>query len=208
MAAALLGLIGTDALKLQELQDLISRQVTRMARLLDDLFDVARVNSGKLTVVKEMFDINALIQEVADIYVPLFEKRLQLFEVEKPIGAVLTEGDPCRLTQVFSNLLENAAKYTPQGGQVKLSVTIEGENLVMTFADSGIGIIASALPHIFEPFVQDSTATEFNGDGLGIGLAVVRELVEAHSGTVTAHSAGNNLGSQFIVTLPLRNAAA
>lgn len=207
MAAALLGRTSTDSLKLQELQHLISRQVTRMARLLDDLFDVARVNSGKLTVVKEALDINVLIQEVTDIYVPVFEKRRQIFEVEKPVGEVFIEGDACRLTQIFSNLLENAAKYTPVEGQIKLSAVIKAGKLVTTFADNGIGIIATALPHIFEPFIQDSAATEFNDEGLGIGLAVVRELVEAHGGTVTAHSAGSNLGSQFIVTLPLLNAA-
>lgn len=205
MAAALLGIIGTDALKLQELQNVIGRQVTRMARLLDDLFDVARVNSGKLTVVKEVIDINALIHEVTDIYTPVFEKRRQCFDVQTPNGEIFIEGDPYRLTQVFSNLLENSAKYTPEGGQVKLSTVIEGDKLVMTFSDNGIGIVATALPLIFEPFIQDSAATEFNGEGLGIGLAVVRELVEAHKGTVTAHSAGNNMGSQFIVTLPLFN---
>lgn len=206
MAAALLGLIGTDALKLQELQHLIDSQVTRMARLLDDLFDVARVNSGKLTIVNEILDINALIHEVANIYTSLLKKRCQRFIIETPIGEVLVEGDPCRLTQIFSNLLDNAAKYTPEGGQIKLSAVIEGDTLVMTFADSGIGIVEAALPHIFEPFVQDSAATGFNGDGLGIGLTVVRELVEAHKGSITARSAGSGLGSQFIVTLPLLNA--
>lgn len=203
MAATLLGLVGTDALKLRELQHLIDSQVTRMARLLDDLFDVARVKSGKLSIVSEVLDINALIHEVAGIYTALFKKNRQRFMVETPAGAVFVDGDACRLTQIFSNLLDNAAKYTPEGGQVKLIAAIERDTLVMTFADSGIGIVATTLPHIFEPFVQDSAAKGFNGDGLGIGLTIVRELVEAHRGSIVAHSAGSGLGSQFIITLPL-----
>jgi diguanylate cyclase len=202
-AGILLGFIGTDALKLKELQNLIDRQVTRMTRLLDDLFDIARINSGKLTLICEALDINALIHEVADIYAPLFKKNHQEFIVEIPIGEAFVEGDPCRLTQIFSNLLDNAAKYTPEGGQVKLIATIIRDTLVMTFSDNGIGIVATTLPHIFEPFVQDSNARAINGDGLGIGLTVVRELVEAHKGSIAVRSEGSGLGSEFIVTLPL-----
>lgn len=206
-AAALLGHVGTDALQLQELQLLINRQVTRMSRLLDDLFDLARVNSGKLTVAIEVLDINALVREVTATYMPLVQKRRQQLTVQTPPGEIFIKGDPGRLTQVFSNLLDNASKYTPEGGQLKLVVAINSDTLLITFSDSGIGIIPSALPHIFEPFVQDTAATNFNNDGIGIGLTVVRELVEAHGGSVSACSAGSGLGSQFIVSLPLRSAA-
>jgi signal transduction histidine kinase len=206
LAATLLGYVGNDAPQLQELQLLINRQVTRMSRLLDDLFDVARVNSGKLTIAIEVLDINALVREVINTYTPLVQKRRQQLLVQAPLAEILIQGDPGRLAQIFGNLLDNASKYTPEGGEIKLALAINGGALVMTFSDSGIGIMAEALPHIFEPFVQDPTAASFNNDGLGIGLTVVRELVEAHHGSITACSAGRGLGSQFVVTLPLLNA--
>jgi len=108
-----------------------------------------------------------------------------------------------RLTQILGNLLGNAAKYTPEGGNVTLSVTTKDDVLQMSICDDGIGISAQALPFIFDPFVQDVHAIGFNGAGLGIGLTVVRELVEAHGGTVIGMSDGDGKGSTFIVTLPL-----
>lgn len=204
MAAALLDHVGTDPLQLQELQHLINRQVTRMSRLLDDLFDVARVNSGKFTIVTKSFDIIALIHDVISTYTPLIQKRRQQFIFETPMDELLIEADAGRLTQVISNLFDNASKYTPECGQLKLVVAIKDDMLDMTFSDSGIGITPSTLPHIFEPFMQDSRAAGFNHDGIGIGLTVVRELVASHRGSVTACSAGSGMGSQFIVSLPLR----
>ena len=108
-----------------------------------------------------------------------------------------------RLTQVLCNLLDNASKYTQVGGEIGLYVTVLEEALVLTVSDNGIGITAEALPKVFEPFVQDKLAVGFNGTGLGIGLAVVRELVDAHGGSVAASSPGIGFGSQFVVTLPL-----
>jgi len=111
--------------------------------------------------------------------------------------------DPVRLAQVLRNLLDNASKYTPNGGQITLSVTVLDETVVVSVSDNGIGITAELLPRVFEPFVQDKHAIGFNGAGLGIGLTVVRELVDAHGGNVAASSAGTGLGSRFTVTLPL-----
>ena len=108
-----------------------------------------------------------------------------------------------RLTQVLRNLLDNASKFTPPSGEITLSMRRCADAVVLTVRDNGIGIGAQALPHIFEPFMQDEIATAFNDDGLGLGLAVVEELVDAHGGTVTASSAGTGMGSEFTVTLPL-----
>ena len=207
MAAALLSHIGNDALQLQELQLLINRQVTRMSRLLDDVFDVARITSGKLTIASERVDLHVLIHEVIDTYMPLINERRQHFIVQTPGTEILMEGDPGRLTQVFSNLLDNASKYSPEGGELKLVLRVKDARAVLAFSDSGIGIMPEMLLHIFEPFVQDPTATKFNNDGLGIGLTVVRELVEAHSGVVTAASDGSGFGSEFVINLPLFHAA-
>lgn len=203
MAATLLDHVGDDPPQLQELQRVINRQVTRMARLLDDLFDVARVNSGKLTINSAALDLNALIHEVIDTYTLLIHQRQQHLIVQTPDTEVFFNGDSGRLTQIFSNLLDNASKYTPEGGELKLVLSIENDTALVIVSDSGIGILPAALPYIFEPFVQDAAATGYNDEGLGIGLTVVRELVAAHNGIVTAHSGGSGLGSQFIVSLPL-----
>jgi signal transduction histidine kinase len=134
---------------------------------------------------------------------PLMNTRHLHFAAELPTCALSVDGDPVRLTQILGNLLGNAAKYTPSGGNVTLSVTAKDQVLEMSICDDGIGISAQALPFIFEPFVQDVHAVGFNGAGLGIGLTVVRELVEAHGGTVVGMSDGDGKGSTFIVTLPL-----
>ena len=132
--------------------------------------------------------------------------RLQRFTSTVPLHAVVVPGDADRLVQVVSNLLDNASKYTQNGGEVGLTLTVENAQAIIVVRDSGIGISAEALPHIFDLFTQDRHAVGFNGAGLGIGLTVVQELVTAHRGTVTARSAGIGQGSEFIVTLPLLTA--
>jgi len=132
--------------------------------------------------------------------------RLQTFTVNLPARALMLQGDPVRLTQVLTNLLDNASKYTPVGGRINLKVNVGDRSLQVSVNDNGIGISSAALPQIFQPFVQDSHAVAFSGSGLGIGLTVVRELVEAHGGSVVASSEGSGKGSQFTVTLPLADA--
>ena len=123
--------------------------------------------------------------------------------VELPSTPLHFHGDRVRLTQIFNNLLDNASKYTPEGGEVSLALLVRDQSMAVIVSDNGVGISPEALPHIFDLFVQDARALDHSSGGLGIGLAVVRELVEAHRGTVTGHSAGRNLGSEFIVILPL-----
>ena len=120
-----------------------------------------------------------------------------------PLCSLLIAGDAVRLVQVLCNLLDNASKYTQVGGELGLSVATTEDAVVITVSDNGIGITPQALPKVFDPFVQDAHAIAFNGAGLGIGLTVVRELVEAHGGQVVASSAGTGFGSQFVITLPL-----
>jgi len=200
-AAALLSRVRSE--ELPRMQAIIERQVAHMARLVGDLLDVSRVNTGKLRLERRPMDLAVVIDEAVDACRPAMATRLQRFDVQMPAGALAVHGDADRLAQVFSNLLDNASKYTPVGGAIGLRVQVADETIVIAVSDSGIGITDEALPHVFDPFVQDTHAIGFNGAGLGIGLTVVRELVEAHGGTVVATSAGTGLGSRFTVTLPL-----
>jgi diguanylate cyclase (GGDEF)-like protein len=200
-AAALLSHVGAD--ELPRMQAIIERQVAHMSRLIGDLFDASRVNTGKLRLERQRVDMTAIIDEAIAICRPAMDVRLQHFGVLVPARALQVDGDPVRLVQVVSNLLDNASKYTPNGGEIAMSVVVSDGMLVLSVSDTGIGISPESLPKVFEPFVQDPHATGFNGFGLGIGLTVVRELVEAHGGTVVADSRGSDRGSQFVVTLPL-----
>jgi signal transduction histidine kinase len=202
-AVALLGRVQEGEASLSEIRAIIERQVVHMSRLVDDLLDVSRVKTGKLRLERRTVDMAGIIIAAIDACQPAIAARRQRFEVQLPSGAFELYGDPVRLVQVVSNLLDNASKYTPDGGEIGLSMVVIADAVVMTVSDSGIGITPEALPRIFEPFVQESHAIGFNGAGLGIGLTVVRELVEAHGGQVVASSAGTGLGSEFIVILPL-----
>ena len=202
-AAALLGRVRADEPLLRRVQAVIERQVVHMAKLVDDLLDVSRTHTGKLRLERRVVEMAGVIDEAVESCRPAMDTRLQHFGIHVPLCALEVNGDPVRLTQILSNLLDNASKYTHVGGEIGLSVVVVDHAVVMTVSDSGIGITAEALPKVFDPFVQDTHAIGFNGFGLGIGLTVVRELVEAHGGHVIASSAGSGLGSQFVVTIPL-----
>jgi len=199
-AAALLGRARTD--ELPRLQLIIERQVTRIAGLIADLVDIARLDSGRLRLQRQVVDMRAIVTEAVDDCRPAMGVRSQHLEIYLPPLAIEVEGDPGRLVQIVSNLLDNASKYTPVAGVVCVSIARIGPDVRLIVADNGIGISAEALPHLFERFVQEPRAADFNRAGLGIGLAVVRELVQAHGGAVEACSEGLERGSQFIVTLP------
>ncbi|MET0846711.1 MAG: HAMP domain-containing sensor histidine kinase [Pseudomonas sp.] len=196
-------LVRVPSEELPRMQALIEGQVRQMTRLVDDLLDVSRASTGKLRLDRRIVDMVQIIQEAIEVCRPVMNTRQLHFTTELPNCALSIDGDPVRLTQILGNLLGNATKYTPVGGHVTLAVTAEDNLLKMSVSDDGIGISAQALPFIFEPFVQDVHAVGFNGAGLGIGLTVVRELVEAHGGTVIGSSDGDGKGSTFIVTLPL-----
>ena len=199
-AAALLGRLPEQ--ELPRVKAVIERQVAHMSRLVGDLLDASRVSTGKLRLDFAWIDLAVIIDQAVDACRPAMDARAQHLQVQVPAQALQLRGDPVRLTQVVSNLLDNASKYTPDEGSIALCVAVAGDAIVMTVSDSGIGIAAGALPHVFEPFVQEPHAIGFNAAGLGIGLAVVRELVEGHGGTVVASSAGTGRGSEFVVALP------
>jgi len=202
-AAAVLGGISMKEPLLPRMQAIIERQVAHMSRLVDDLFDTSRISTGKLRLERREVNVMSIIDSAVDACRPAMDARLQNFVAELPSSAAQIHGDPIRLTQILSNLLDNASKYTPEGGEIRLSMEVVDAAIVMTVSDNGIGIAADVLPRIFEPFVQDAHAVNFNGAGLGIGLTVVRELVQAHGGNIVASSPGAGLGSRFAVTLPM-----
>ena len=206
-AAALLSRIHGAEPLLERVRAIIERQLSTMSRLVGDLLDLSRANAGKLRIEMHPVDMTALIDDVANACRPAMEARLQQFNLQLPQHRVEIDGDAIRLTQILTNLLDNASKYTPEGGVIALSVQTEGDFLILTVADNGIGMTAEALPHIFEPFVQDAHSAAFDRSGLGIGLTVVRDLVEAHGGQVEAKSDGKMLGSVFTVRLPLSTKA-
>lgn len=191
--------------ELPRMQLLIEGQVQQMSRLVEDLLDIARATTGKFRLNCQVAYMADIINEAIEICTPVMLAHGLNFSSELLESRLAVNGDPVRLTQILGNLLGNAAKYTPKGGTVALAVSVEANLLQICIRDSGIGITPKALPFIFEPFVQDVHAVGFNGAGLGIGLTVVRELVEAHGGTVTGMSAGEGKGSEFVVKIPLLN---
>jgi len=201
IAAGMLGFARPE--EIPRYQAIIESEVERMVRLVSDLVDMSRASTGKLRIERKPVDLARIIDDAVAACRPAMDTRLQHFSVQAPTRAVRLNGDPMRLGQVVRNLLDNASKYTPNGGQIALSVVVLDGTVVVSVSDNGIGITAEILPRVFEPFVQDKHAIGFNGAGLGIGLTVVRELVDAHGGHVAASSAGTGLGSRFTVTLPL-----
>jgi diguanylate cyclase (GGDEF)-like protein len=206
MAAGLLDRV--PAHELPQMQAIIEREVVHMTRLVGDLLDLSRVHTGKLRLERRSLDLGKIIEESIDVCRPAMEARQQVFSSLRTEVQLTMYGDPTRLAQVFRNLLDNASKYTADGGEISLEVAVLGNTVEVTVSDSGIGIAPEALPMVFEPFAQDPHAVGFNGFGLGIGLTVVRELVEGHNGTVLATSAGTGQGSRFVVTLPLSGGGA
>ena len=186
-AAELLTRARADDSLLPRLQLIIKRQVAHMTRLVDDLLDGSRIATGKFRLERSVVELDAVLTVALEACRPAMDARLQLFSMESPPDPLLVNADPARLAQVFSNLLDNASKYTPEGGEITMVVTTRGRELAVTVADTGIGITAAALPNIFELFVQDERALALHNRGLGIGLAVVRELVEAHGEIGRAH---------------------
>lgn len=202
IAAAQLGRARTDEVLLPRAQDIIERQAAHMSRLVGDLLDVSRGGTGMLTLERRTVDLAGIIDAAVGSFRPAMNTRRQRFTLQMPEPPIDVHGDPARLAQVLGNLLDNASRYTPEGGEIELSVVRAGDSIVITVSDSGIGITEEGLRTVFDPFVQDTHAIGTDNTGAGIGLTVVRELVEAHGGSVVANSAGRGRGSQFEVTLP------
>jgi CheY-like chemotaxis protein len=174
-----------------------------MARLLDDLLDVSRITRDQLVLRKSEVELAPIVQAAADACRPMFDAAGVALSVSLPSSPVVLEADATRLEQVFGNLLTNAAKYTKEGGRAALTTHVAGGTVSVRITDTGIGIPTEMLSAIFDMFVQVDASPAASGGGLGIGLSLVKRLIELHGGTVVAESAGEGLGSTFVVTLPV-----
>jgi PAS domain S-box-containing protein len=193
---------GAAVPELQWAADVIDRQVHQMTRLVDDLLDVSRITRGKIELRRERVELAAVVRSAVEATRPLVEKSGHELTVSLPGEPVHLEADPTRLAQVLSNLLNNAAKYTDQGGHIRLAVEAHPDHVLVRVIDDGIGIPAEALPRIFDIFTQLPRSQDRSEGGLGIGLTLVRRLVELHGGSVEARSEGPGKGSEFVVRLP------
>jgi PAS domain S-box-containing protein len=183
--------------------EMIDRQVESLVRLVDDLLDVSRISRGKINLQKEAVDVAILVARAVESSRPLIETRRHALEVTLPDKPMWVEADPIRMAQVLLNLLNNAAKYTPEGGRIWLIAEKQGGEGVIRVRDTGMGIPPETLPKVFDLFTQAQRTLDRAEGGLGIGLTLVRRLTEMHSGSVQAFSAGSGEGSEFVVRLPL-----
>jgi two-component system CheB/CheR fusion protein len=188
---------------LEQARSMVERQVGQMVRLIDDLLDISRITRGRLQLRKERVELAAVARHGIETSRPLVEASGHDLTVTLPSESIHLDADPTRLAQVFSNLLNNAAKYTDKGGRIWLTAERHNSEVVVSVRDTGIGIPGEHLPNIFETFSQTAPALERSQGGLGVGLSLVRGLVELHGGAVEARSAGLTKGSEFIVRLPI-----
>ncbi|HSQ54178.1 MAG TPA: PAS domain S-box protein [Gemmata sp.] len=201
-------LAGDDWAAMEEAHAVMDRQLDHLVRLVDDLLDLSRITKGKIELRKERIELASAVRDAVEASRPLIEASGHELAVTLPAGPVWVEGDRMRLAQVFSNLLNNSARYTDRGGRIALRVERSGRETVVTVSDNGVGIPADAVPNIFEMFTQADRGLERSRGGLGIGLSLVRGLVELHGGWVEARSEGPGKGSEFAIHLPCAPAPA
>lgn len=201
-ALQVMSLAGDDPRILDQARSVMERQVDQMVRLIEDLLDVSRITRNKLELRKEQVELAVAVQSAVETARPSIEAAGHELKVDLPNEPILLYADLTRLAQIFSNLLTNAAKYTERGGKITLSAEKEGAAVTVRVRDTGMGIPADKLPYIFDLFVQVERAIEKAQGGLGIGLTLVKRLVELHGGTIEAKSNGPGEGSEFIVRLP------
>jgi signal transduction histidine kinase/ActR/RegA family two-component response regulator len=187
----------------QKIREVMERQLRQMVRLVDDLLDVSRITTGKLVVRKARVELQAVVKNAVELTESFIEKRGHTLEVSLPEQPVWLDADATRLAQVFSNLLNNAAKYTNAGGHIRLIAGLADGEARIEVIDNGIGIAPAMLPRVFDMFTQVDYSLERANAGLGVGLSLAKRLVELHDGRLEAHSDGTDRGSRFTVTLPL-----
>ena len=206
-AVAVLRSAGVDPAAAAHTLDVIERQMKQLVRLVDDLLDVSRITHDRIELRREHVDIATTLAAAREMIQPAIDERAQALHLDIQAAPLNVDGDPQRLAQVFGNLLNNASKYTPPGGSIGLSAVLDGNRVVVSVSDDGIGIPADELHGVFDLFVQVDASREHAQGGLGIGLTLVKRLVEMHGGTVAAFSGGTGLGSRFVVELPLASKA-
>jgi signal transduction histidine kinase/CheY-like chemotaxis protein len=194
--------IGQNALRWS--QEVMERQVSQLTRLIDDLLDVSRITRGKITLRKEVVPLEPLLRRAADAVQSQFDAKRQTLSLHFPDrDTPWIDVDPARIEQILGNLLTNAMRYTPDGGQIAVEAALEGDEVVVRVSDDGIGIAPEMLPLLFEPFAQADSSLDRAHGGLGIGLTLVRSLAEMHGGTASAASEGIGRGSVFTLRLPI-----
>ncbi|MHB8903005.1 MAG: PAS domain S-box protein [Thermoguttaceae bacterium] len=206
-AAFILGRLELDEPRLKWAQEVIEGQVQHLSRLTDELLDVSRIVQGRIELKREAIEFGALLAQILATARPMLESRGQHVTLRLPRQPVWLNGDPVRLTQVVSNLLDNASKYTQAGGDIELDADVAGQEIAFRVRDNGPGICAELLPHVFDLFQQGDRTLDRAQGGLGIGLTLVRQLVNMHGGRVDAYSAGAEQGATFTVWLPIVAAA-
>jgi PAS domain S-box-containing protein len=199
----ILRLAADDTRSAAQVQEMLERQVNHLVRLVDDLMEVARVTRGRIELRRESVDLGAMLRSAVETSRPLIEAARHELQLDLPEVPVTLIADPVRLAQIVANLLNNAAKYTEEGGRISLSARRDGKHAVISVRDTGVGIPVDVLPRVFDLFAQADRTYHRAQGGLGIGLTLVRTLVELHGGTVSAKSEGVGHGSEFVVRLPL-----
>ena len=201
-ALHILRMSNLDEQTLRSASEMMERQVNQLVRLVDDLLDVSRISRGKIELRRERIDLISVVTHAVEAARPSCENGGVELKVETPDKPIYVDGDPDRLVQVIGNLLNNSCKFTEKGGRVLIKLEREGPNAVVCVRDTGIGLSPKQIPHIFDMFVQADTSLERTVSGLGIGLTLVKNLVQMHSGTIEAHSEGLGKGSEFVMRLP------
>jgi signal transduction histidine kinase len=189
-------------------QQIIDRQVGHLSRLVDDLLDVSRIARGKVELTKAPVELSEVIAKAVEIANPLLEQRRHYVRVEAPSSGLVVDGDSARLAQITANLLMNAAKYTEPGGNIAVRAARANGEIELSVKDNGTGIGPDLLPHVFDLFLEGRSGAGRASGSLGIGLSLVKMLVRLHGGSVSAHSAGRGMGSEFVVTLPASGRSA
>jgi signal transduction histidine kinase len=182
--------------------EVMDRQTNQMNRLIDELVDASDQNEGRLRLFIQAVDLETIVNSAIETVRSAIARRSQKLEISLPPGPMTVVADPARLVQVLTNLLSNAAKFTEPNGRIELTAVREKHELILRVRDTGMGIATRDLPHIFERFWQSPRNDSSAGGGFGIGLTLVREIVQAHGGTVRASSAGAGRGSEFVVQVP------
>ena len=205
-AGALIGLPGAGPEVIARAKTIIQRQSQHLSRIVDDLLDLSRAMSGKILLARQPLEVSALVSACLDTF--RATGRTSSYQVNVELAPGWVDGDPTRLEQIATNLIDNALKYTPPGGTIDVAAHEDAGEIVLTVRDSGVGIAPELLPHVFDVFVQGSITLDRSQGGLGIGLALVRRLAELHGGSVSAASAGAGQGSTFTIRLPCAAAAS
>jgi CheY-like chemotaxis protein len=199
----LMKLAGGDEAMMGRTREMMERQLGHMVRLVDDLLDLSRISRGRIDLRREQIELTKIVRQAVETSRPLVEQAGQDLTITLAPKPIIVDADVTRLAQVFSNLLNNAAKYTPRGGRITLAVERQGSDAVVSVRDNGVGIPPELLPKVFEMFAQVDRSLQRTNSGLGIGLSLVKALVEMHDGSVEARSDGPGQGSEFLVRLPV-----